>query len=106
QSELETVQAQRRVTEARLNNRFSATVGASVGFNQTAPVFNQAYQSPLGTQQLQVGVNMPMVQWGAGRANVEAARADDKRTAANNKSRRDALMEDARFSVLQLQQAQ
>src|SRR5262249_5526662 len=106
QSELESVQAQRRVTEARLNNRFSATVAASVGFNQTASVFGEAYQSPRGKQQLQVGVNMPMVQWGAGRANVEAAKADDQRTAANNKARRDALVEDARFSVLQLQQAE
>jgi outer membrane protein TolC len=77
-----------------------------VGFNQTASVFGQAYESPLGKQQLQVGVNMPMIQWGAGRANVEAARADEERTTANNKIRRDALIEDARFSALQLQQAQ
>ena len=49
---------------------------------------------------------MPMVQWGAGNAQVEAAKADEQRVAANNKSRRDALAEDARFSVLQLQQAQ
>ena len=37
------------------------------------PCFGQAYQSPLGKQSLQVGVNMPMIQWGAGRADVEAA---------------------------------
>ena len=79
---------------------------ASVGFNQTAPVFNQAYQSPLGKQQLQVGINMPMLQWGGGHADVEAAQADDDRMAAQNKANRDALVEDARFSVLQLQQAQ
>ncbi|MEO7085922.1 MAG: TolC family protein [Gemmatimonadaceae bacterium] len=106
ESELETVQTQRGVTQARFNNRFNATIAASVGFNQTASVFGQAYDSPLGKQQLQVGVNMPMLQWGAGRANVEAARADEQRVVANNKSRRDALMEDARFSALQLQQAE
>ena len=49
---------------------------------------------------------MPMIQWGAGRADVQAARADDQRVAANSKSRREALTEDARFSALQLQQAQ
>jgi outer membrane protein TolC len=106
QNDLDDVSTRRRTTEARLNNRFNATVSASVGFNQTAPVFGQAYQSPLGKQQLQVGVNMPMVQWGAGRADMEAAKADEARVAANNKSRRDVLVEDARFSVLQLQQAQ
>jgi outer membrane protein TolC len=106
QNDLDDVSTRRRTTEARLNNRFNASIAASVGFNQTAPVFGQAYQSPLGKQQLQVGVNMPMVQWGAGRSDVEAAKADEIRVAANNKSRRDALVEDARFSVLQLQQAQ
>ena len=106
QNDLDDVSMRRRTTEARLNNRFNASISASVGFNQTAPVFGQAYQSPLAKQQLQVGVNMPMVQWGAGRADIEAAKADEIRTTANNKSRRDALVEDARFSVLQLQQAQ
>jgi len=106
QSALEDVQTKRRSTEARLNNRFNASIAASYGFNQTAPVFGQAYQSPLGKQSLQVGVNMPMMQWGAGRADLEEAKANESRTAANNKSRRDALVEDARFSVLQLQQAQ
>lgn len=103
---LATLLTKRRLTEARLNNRFNASIVASVGFNQTAPVFNQAYQSPLGKQQLQVGINMPMLQWGGGHADVEAAQADDDRMAAQNKANRDALVEDARFSVLQLQQAQ
>lgn len=106
QNELDDVTTRRHTTEARLNNRFNASIAASVGFNQTAPVFGQAYQSPLGKQQLQVGINMPMLQWGAGRADVEAAKADELHTTANNRSRRDALVEDARFSVLQLQQAQ
>jgi outer membrane protein TolC len=106
QNDLDDVTMKRHTTEARLNNRFNASISASVGFNQTAPVFGQAYQSPLGKQQLQVGINMPMVQWGAGRADIEAAKADELRVTANNKSRRDALVEDARFSVLQLQQAQ
>ena len=106
QSALDNIRAKRQSTEARLTNRFNASVSASVGFNQTAPVFDQAYQSPRGKQQLQVGVNMPMIQWGAGKADIEAAKANELQTAANNKSRRDALVEDARFSVLELQKAQ
>lgn len=106
QANLDEVQVKREITQARLNNGFNATVSATVGFNQTASAFGQAYQSPLGRQSLTVGVSLPMVQWGAGRADVQAARADDRRVAANNKMRRDALVEDARFSVLQLQQAQ
>jgi outer membrane protein TolC len=106
QNELEAVVAKRGIAEARANNRFNASVQASAGFNQTAPAFAQAYQSPLGKQTLIVGVNLPMLQWGAGRADVEQAKAIDARVAAGNRIRRDALAEDARFSVLQLEQAQ
>ena len=98
--------ARRGVTTARLNNRFNASLVASVGFNQTSSAFEQSYQSPLGKQSLSLGVNMPMIQWGAGKAQVQAARADEQRVEANNKARRDVLVEEARFSVLQLQQAQ
>ncbi|HEV8497214.1 MAG TPA: TolC family protein [Gemmatimonadaceae bacterium] len=106
QGALDAVVSKRNMTTAKLNNRFNASIVASAGFNQTAPVFRDAYQSPLGKQTLTVGVNMPMLQWGAGHADVEAAKADEQRTASNTKVRRDALVEDARFSALQLQQAQ
>lgn len=106
QNRLDETQAQRGITTARLLNRFNASVTASVGFNATAPEFARAYQNTLSKQTATVGINMPMIQWGAGRSQVEAAKADEMRIQANNKSRRDALAEDARFSVLQLQQAQ
>ncbi len=106
QNELDNVQTKRGISYARANNRFNATVAASVGFNQTAPRFGQAYQSPLGKQTLTVDVNLPMLQWGAGRAEVEAAKANDSRVLANNRVRRDLLAEDARYSALGLQQAQ
>ena len=106
QNNLDETNAQRGITSARLNNRFNASVTASVGFNSTANAFGQAYQNTLGRQTAVIGVNMPMIQWGAGRSQVEAAKADEMRVQANNKARRDALAEDARFSVLQLQQAQ
>lgn len=106
QSSLDETRAQRGITTATLSNRFNATLQASVGFNQTANAFGQAYQSPLGKQALQLGINMPMIQWGAGRAQVEAAKSDLQSVQSQNKARRDVLAEDARFSALQLQQAQ
>jgi outer membrane protein TolC len=106
QGSLDDVLTKRNTTTARLSNRFNASIVASAGFNQTAPILHDAYQSPLGKQTLTVGVNMPMLQWGAGHADIEAAKADEQRTQSNNKVRRDALVEDARFSALALQQAQ
>ena len=106
QSELDLVKSRHDIAEAKASNRFNATIQASAGFNQTASAFGQAYQSPLGKQTLTVGVNLPMIQWGAGKAEVEAAKAGEQRTLSNNKSRRDQLAEDARFSALGLDQAQ
>ncbi len=106
QSQLDEVNVRREITAAKLNNGFNASVSATVGFNQTASAFGAAYQSPLGRQSLSLGVTLPMVQWGAGHSDVEAAKADDRRVATNNKTRRDQIAEDARFSVLQLSQTQ
>jgi outer membrane protein TolC len=105
QNELDEVRSRRGMSVAKSNNRFNASIAGSVGFNQTAPQFGQAYQSPLGKQTLSVGINLPMLQWGAGHADVEEAKAIEQRVGANNRMRKDALEEDARFSVLQLEQA-
>ncbi len=106
QSQLDEVNVRREITAAKLNNGFNASVSATVGYNQTASAFGAAYQSPLGRESLTLGVSLPMVQWGAGHSDVEAAKADNRRVATNNKTRRDQIAEDARFSVLQLSQAQ
>ena len=105
QNELDNVLSRRGMSEARSENRFNASIRGSIGFNQTAPQFAQAYQSPLGKQTLSVGINLPMLQWGAGHADIEEAKAIEERVGANNRMRKDALEEDARFSVLQLEQA-
>jgi outer membrane protein TolC len=106
QGEFDDVQAKRGLTQARLNNHFNASINASVGFNQSAQGLTQSYQSPLARQTLNLFVNLPMLQWGAGRADIQEATAIDRRTAANNRSRYEALTEDARFAALALQQAQ
>ena len=105
-SELQVVQAKRRANQARLGNRFGATVTASVGFNQTAGAFDAAYESLLSKQRLVVGVDMPLYDWGAGGADVQAARADEARAASDMRLRREQLEEDARFGARQLMQAQ
>ena len=105
QNELDQVVARQGIEQARSNNRFNAKISASAGFNQTAGAFGQSYQNPLGAQSLIVDVQLPIVQWGAGHAEVEGAKADAELARVNNKSRHDALIEDARFSVLELQQA-
>jgi len=98
--------ADENLSKAKLENRFSASIVAEFGFNQTAPVFTQSYQAPMGEQNIKLGVTMPMLQWGGGTADVEAATADLATVRATAKGNRAALAEDARFSALQLAQSQ
>ena len=106
QSALDSVSARRSVTESRLINGFGATVQASYGMNQTNSVFGLAYASPLPQQGLQLQVSMPLFQWGGGRADVQAARADQARVTSTSRARREQAAEDARYAALQLTQSQ
>ena len=104
-TELQGVQAKRRVTEAKLNNGFGARVTATVGFNQRASVFDDAYQDLAQRQQYGVNVQMPIVQWGNRKAQIEAARAEEDRAVANARATRDAAAEEAHFAARQLAQS-
>jgi outer membrane protein TolC len=104
-TELAGVQAKRRVTEAKLNNGFNARVTATVGFNQRASVFDDAYQDLAQKQQYGVNVSVPIVQWGNRKAQVEAAQADQDRANANARATRDQAAEEAHFAAMQLAQS-
>jgi outer membrane protein len=100
--DLQDVQARRRINDARLSNVFGATINATAGLNQQAPVFGDAYQSLLSQQRYAVTIDMPLVQWGAHHADVEAARADQNRIANTSRANREKLVQDAHFAALQL----
>jgi outer membrane protein TolC len=101
-AELNDIIARRGVSEARLNTGFGMTVTAMAGYNQTAPVFDDAYRSLLDQQRLTLAVEMPLIQWGGRRAQVQAARAEQDRVTALARESRAEVEQDARFAALQL----
>jgi outer membrane protein TolC len=102
---LQQVQAERRVTEARLNNGVGATLNASYGYNATGSEVGLAYSNLLEARTLSVSVDLPLIQWGARKEDIGAAMADKKRVAALSRSTRDQVAQDAHFAALQLGQA-
>jgi len=104
--ELEEVQQRRRVSEARRNTGFGASVNASVGFNQTAQSFNESFRSPLQSQQFSVGIEMPVVQWGARSTQIEAARADLQRVQTDTRTAQENQVQEALYAALGLSQAE
>jgi len=105
QTELDSVTAKRSETEARFRNGLTASLGAGYGMNQTSPLFGTAYASPLPKQSFRLGITIPFFQWGAGHADLQAARAEQARVASTSRQRREQLMEDARYAALQLTQS-
>jgi len=104
--DLQELDARRRVNQAELSNSFSAQISAQAGYNQTAPVFRGAYQSLLDQETLTLSVSMPIIQWGAHHANVEAALASQKQLASQATSTRESIAQQAHFAALQLMQSQ
>jgi outer membrane protein TolC len=102
--ELQRTQADRRVREARSSTGFGATVTAVAGLNQTASVLGDAYRSPLDQQRLSVGVEVPVLQWGAGRATVQAAQAEQERVEQAVRANRQAMEQEVHFAALEIEQ--
>lgn len=103
--ELNELQAKRRVSEARLNTGFGATLQASVGYNQSSPDLDLAYRDLRNAQRLSVALSTPLVNWGQRSAQVQAARAEEQRVESNRRLNREQIMQEAHFGALQLIQS-
>ncbi len=104
--ELQRVQAERRVTTARLRNGLNARLTAGFGYNQTASLFDEVYRSPMRQQRFGLQVEMPLVQWGAGRHEVAAARVEEERIEILAERARRELAQEASFAARNLALAQ
>jgi outer membrane protein TolC len=106
QIESDALSARRNLTEARLSNRLNATLTATVGLDQTATDLEKAYRHPLDRQQLGIAVSLPLWQWGAGKADVEAAlAAQDSQESIAIRARRE-ISQEAVFATRELELAQ
>lgn len=104
-AEAATVTAERAVTEARWNTGAGGTLNVSYGYNATAGKAADVYKDLRDAQQLQVGVQIPVWQWGAHSAQVEAAKADRSSAQSTARNLRAQTELNAHFAALQLGQA-
>ena len=104
--DIEAVEAQRDVAQAKRNNRFSANISASYGFNQSASVFDGAYVDPLSQQQFNLNFQVPIFRWGLGKADIQTAVARQQQLERDAEVRRKEFDQEVYFEALQLQQLQ
>ncbi|MEZ4775854.1 MAG: TolC family protein [Bacteroidia bacterium] len=79
-NELSRLLAERNVRAAASGNRFTADITASFGLNQTGPTFNDAFTNPIDQEFFTIGLNVPIIQWGAGKAEISAANTRQEQT--------------------------
>jgi outer membrane protein len=69
-------EAEGNVLRMRSNNRFNANLVAMYGTNQNAPLLVDAYRDPQTMQQLTVGIQVPILDWGQGKGRVKMAESN------------------------------
>lgn len=68
------LEAEQNVDKTRKESRFNASINASVGFNQVAENFGNAYRHPMQQEMVSVSVSIPLVDWGVRKGKYNMAR--------------------------------
>ena len=71
------IEADREVAQAR-GQRFQVNLTASYGLNNSGDQLDQVYNDPLSQQRINVGFNVPVLDWGRNRARMRTALANQK----------------------------
>lgn len=71
------IEADREVAQAR-GQRFQINLSASYGLNNSGDQLDQVYTEPLSQQRINVGFNVPVLDWGRNRARMRTALANQK----------------------------
>lgn len=74
--ERQIIEAESQVDQARAENRFNANLFAVYGLTQSAEDFSDAYRNPLDQQQLTIGIQIPILDWGVSRGRVRMAESN------------------------------
>ena len=71
------LEADQNVAEARGNTNYNFNLSANFGINRQAAEFNTAYATPYAQQQnISVGINIPLIDWGQAKSQIRRAKAN------------------------------
>ena len=72
------VEVAAQVDQAYRENMFQADLFANIGLTNSAANLADVYRSPQDFQRVSVGIQVPILDWGKGRANLEIARSNQE----------------------------
>lgn len=98
------IAADRDFEQAKKQAGFSATLQANYGLNQTSENFSDLYSNPENRQFVTVGFNIPIFNWGKARAEVNAARNQQRQVANSIEYQRNQFLQEVEYQVSQFLQ--
>ncbi len=69
-------EAEQEIAQAEGNTGLIMNISGSFGLSQTATTFGEAYANPIDQEQLRVGINLPIADWGKTKAQLEIAQSN------------------------------
>jgi outer membrane protein TolC len=70
----ELLESERNLEQTEKNASFSASISASIGFNQAAETFTGAYKNPSQQDVVNIGISIPVVDWGVNKGRISVAK--------------------------------
>ncbi len=93
------VEAERSVAQAKVNNRFNASLIASYGLNQTASQFGATYRNLLDQEGLTLTLSMPLIGWSKFSDQVESAQAQQDRIRVQAEAHTEELRQEILYDL-------
>lgn len=100
--------AESNLEKAKLAKHFNANLTASYGLTQTSNKIDNIYLNPQGKQSVQLGVEIPILDWGNNKMNYEMAKSQLKVTNLTLKKSKqefeqNVIIEASKFNILKEQ---
>ncbi len=97
-----TLEAGQNIARTRSESGLSASVRANMGINKNADQLDAVYQDPfLQQQQVRVSLNIPIVDWGLRKGQIQMARSNQQVVEATVKQERIDFEQDLFISIME-----
>lgn len=101
---LNEIEADRNLAIAKSEAGLGATLNVNFGLNQTSSSFSELYQNPQNRQFVTLGFDVPIYNWGKQRAQVNAARNQQREVANSVEFQRRQFLQQIDYTVNQFLQ--
>lgn len=95
------VEAERDVSRSKLENRFNANLYAELGYAQDGPTLYKAYQNPQDGQIVNLGITIPILDWGLSKGRIKMAESNQELVQTSIEQERIDFDQEVRLNVRQ-----